>query len=475
MERFAAVVDPPWSLDAWRAAARTALRAEIAPDAIDWSAGEPSTLPFARDIGDAAPKHATVAVPKRFLAIAARVVCHRDEHRFALLYRALWRIAHGERHLLEIATDGDVRRLYDLAKAVRRDAHKMKAFVRFRELPGERDRFIAWFEPDHLIVDAVAPFFARRFAGMRWAILTPYRSAAWDGHALAFGAGAQRSDAPSEDAGEALWRTYYAHIFNPARVNPERMRQEMPVRYWKNLPEATTLPTLLRDAGARVAEMSARAYEPPQRRIPERVQEEETAMSGMTIANLRKAAHDCRECELWKPATQTVFGEGPDDARVVLIGEQPGDREDLVGRPFVGPAGEVLDRALGEAGIDRDSLYLTNAVKHFRFEMRGKRRLHKNPERTHIAACAHWLDEEIALIRPKIVVCLGAIAAKRIFGSSFALMKQRGVWHSTEEGTRAMATVHPSFVLRQRDERERDTAYRMLVDDLSLLKDAAEK
>ena len=158
MERFAAVVDPPWSLDAWRAAARSALRAEIAPDAIDWSAGEPSTLPFARDIGDAAPKHATVAVPKRFLAIAARVVCHRDEHRFALLYRALWRIAHGERHLLEIATDGDVRRLYDLAKAVRRDAHKMKAFVRFRELPGERDRFIAWFEPDHLIVDAVAPF-----------------------------------------------------------------------------------------------------------------------------------------------------------------------------------------------------------------------------------------------------------------------------------------------------------------------------
>jgi DNA polymerase len=473
MERFAAVVDPPWSLDAWRAAARAALRADIAPDALDWSAGEPSTLPFARDIAEAPRQHATVAVPKRFLAVAARVLCHRDEHRFSLLYRALWRLAHRERHLLEIAADSDVRRLHDLVKAVQRDSHKMKAFVRFRELPGERDRFIAWFEPDHFIVDRIAPFFARRFAGMRWAILTPYRRVAWDGRALAFGAGAQRSDAPAEDAGESLWRTYYAHIFNPARVNPERMRQEMPVRYWKNLPEATTLPALLRDAGSRVAEMAARAYEPPRRRIPEPAfEEEESIMPEATIASLRKAAHDCRACELWKPATQTVFGEGPDDARIVLIGEQPGDREDLVGRPFVGPAGEVLDRALAEAGIDRSSIYLTNAVKHFRFEMRGKRRLHKTPDRAHVAACAHWLDAELARVRPQVVVALGAIAAQRIFGSKFALMKQRGVWHATRDGTRALATVHPSFVLRQRDERERDVAYRMLVDDLSLLAEA---
>ncbi|MET0231970.1 MAG: UdgX family uracil-DNA binding protein [Rhodanobacteraceae bacterium] len=469
MERFAAVVDPPWSLDAWRKRARDALRADVPPDALDWSAGEASTLPFARSIADAQPRHDTVAVPKRFLAVAARVLCHRDEHRFSLLYRALWRLAHGERHLLEIATDIDVRRLHDLAKAVQRDSHKMKAFVRFRELPGERDRFIAWFEPDHFIVDRVAPFFARRFAGMRWAILTPYRSVAWDGSALEFGAGAQRSDAPSEDAGEKLWRTYYAHIFNPARANPDRMRQEMPVRYWKNLPEATTLPNLLRDAGARVAEMAARAYEPPHRRIPERAVDPEVPVTHTTIASLRKAAHDCRECELWKPATQTVFGEGPADARIVLVGEQPGDREDLVGRPFVGPAGEVLDRALAEAGIDRDRIYLTNAVKHFRFELRGKRRLHKNPDRAHVAACAHWLDAEIAVLKPRVIVCLGAIAAQRIFGPKFALMKQRGVWHPNGDGARALATVHPSFVLRQRDERERAVAYRMLVDDLSLI------
>lgn len=470
MERFAAVVDPPWSLDAWRSAARAALRADLAPDAIDWIAGAQAMLPLARAITDAPPKHETVAVPRRFLAVAARVLCHRDERRFALLYRALWRLTHGERHLFEIATDADVRRLRELAQAVRRDAHKMKAFVRFRELPGERDRFIAWFEPDHFIVDAVAPFFARRFAGMRWAILTPYRSVAWDGNALAFGAGAERGDAPSDDASEALWRTYYAHIFNPARVNPKQMRQEMPVRYWKNLPEATLLPTLLRDAGARVADMAARAHEAPRRRIRERVVAD-AAPPADTLAALRNAARDCRACELWQPATQTVFGEGPEDARVVLIGEQPGDREDLVGRPFVGPAGEVLDRALADAGIDRGAVYLTNAVKHFRFGMRGKRRLHKNPERAHVAACAGWLDAELALLRPEIIVCLGAIAAQRMFGPKFALMKNRGVWQTRADGVRALATVHPSFVLRQQGERE--VAYRMLVDDLSQVRGAA--
>ena len=474
MARYAAVVAPSWSLDAWRALARTALCADVAPDAIDWIAGEQSSLPLARDVGAAPPRHETVPVPKRFLALAARVLCHRDPGRHALLYRALWRLAHGERHLFARATDADVRNLGELAQAVRRDAHKMKAFVRFRALPGGDDRFVAWFEPDHYIVDAVAPFFARRFAGMRWAILTPYRSVAWDGAALAFGAGAKRSDAPSEDSGESLWRTYYASIFNPARINPERMRQEMPARYWKNLPETALLPTLIRDAGARVAVMAARPHEPPQRRIPERIVEEEPLPPDATIAALRRAARDCRACELWQPATQTVFGEGPDDARIVLVGEQPGDREDLVGRPFVGPAGEVLDRALAEAGIDRGAVYLTNAVKHFRFELRGRRRLHRNPERTHVAACAGWLDAELALIRPRAIVCLGAIAATRVFGPKFALMKNRGAWHATGDGVRAFATVHPSYVLRQQGERERAVAYCMLVEDLKLLRDVAD-
>ncbi|MEE7560716.1 DNA metabolism protein, partial [Xanthomonas sp. Kuri4-2] len=203
-----------------------------------------------------------------FLQLAGAVLCHRDPQRHALLYRLLWRIASGERALLERATDEDVHRARQWEKAVRRDTHKMKAFVRFRELPGAEESFVAWFEPEHWIVDRVAGFFARRFAGMHWAILTPYRSVRWDGEALHFGDSALRSQAPADDAQEALWRTYYSHIFNPARLNPTMMRQEMPQKYWKNLPEATLLPGLIRDAGQRVREMSERAPEPVRRACP---------------------------------------------------------------------------------------------------------------------------------------------------------------------------------------------------------------
>lgn len=263
-------IDPPWDLDAWRTAARTALRASLAPEDIDWDGGAQSGLLAAPDLAEAPPRRPAPRVSAALFDLAATVLCHRDPHRYALLYRIAWRIAEGERHLLACATDADVRRAGDLAKAVGRDTHKMKAFVRFREVPGEADAFIAWFEPAHWIVDRVAPFFARRFAGMRWAILTPDRSAFWDGATLSFGPGAQRDDAPADDAREDLWRTYYAHIFNPARLNPRMMRQEMPQKYWKHLPEAHLLPDLIRTAGERVRDMQEREAQAPRRRIPKR-------------------------------------------------------------------------------------------------------------------------------------------------------------------------------------------------------------
>ncbi len=269
---YAATIDPPWDLDAWRRAARAGLCAEIAPENIAWSAaalGEAhSGLLPSRDLASATVRRTTPPVSKAFFDLAAIVLCHRDPQRHALLYRIAWRIAQGERHLLARATDPDIVRASRLAKAVGRDTHKMKAFVRFREVPGEDNAFIAWFEPDHWIVDRVAPFFARRFAGMRWAILTPYRCAIWNENALAFGPGAQRSDAPIDDANETLWRTYYANIFNPARLNPRMMRQEMPQKYWQHLPEAHLLPELIRTAGERVRAMAEREAQPPKRRIP---------------------------------------------------------------------------------------------------------------------------------------------------------------------------------------------------------------
>ncbi len=472
-------VEPAWSLDAWRTAARDALHAGVPPDELDWDdADRPSLLGASLPGPD--PDRANSRVPRALLALAERVLAHRDPHRHALLYRLTWRWANGEPTLLSNPLDADVQRAHQLEKAVRRDMHKMKAFVRFRALPGAEERFVAWFEPEHRIVDLVAPFFARRFAGMRWAILTPYRSVAWDGQLLSFGAGATPGDAPGEDAQEALWQAYYAHIFNPARLNPRMMRQEMPQKYWKHLPETHRLPTLIRDAGVRVREMAERDAQSP--RKPAMVRgalaqaagdRAAVATAGQGLGSLEAAARACRACPLWQPATQTVWGEGPVGARVMVVGEQPGDAEDLSGRPFVGPAGRLLDRALQDLGIDRAALYLTNAVKHFKFELRGKRRLHRNPAVSEQHACAPWLREEIRAVRPGVIVCLGATAARAVLGPAFALMDGRGRWQALEDGTRVLATVHPAWVLRQPAGATREAAYRGFVADLSRVSGAS--
>ncbi|GAA5079224.1 UdgX family uracil-DNA binding protein [Nocardia iowensis] len=183
---------------------------------------------------------------------------------------------------------------------------------------------------------------------------------------------------------------------------------------------------------------------------------------GADLATLQEASCGCRGCDLYRDATQTVFGEGPDNATVVMVGEQPGDQEDRQGHPFVGPAGHLLDRALDEAGIDRATVYLTNAVKHFKFVERGKRRIHKQPGRTEIVACSAWLTAELSLLRPELVVCLGAIAAQAVVGPSFKVSQQRGQVISMAD-YRVIATVHPSAVLRAPDRTE---AYAQFVADL---------
>ncbi|HEY8580538.1 MAG TPA: TIGR03915 family putative DNA repair protein, partial [Beijerinckiaceae bacterium] len=198
-------------------------------------------------------------VPRAFLDEAGAAALHVEAGRYDLLYRLLWRLG-DEPRLLALASDPDVVRLAELAKAVRRDIHKMHAFVRFRRVEGEAEEtFVAWYEPDHHVVEAAAPFFAKRFAAMRWAILTPRRRVSWDGERLAFAAGADASQAPSDDALEGLWRSYYGSVFNPARVNPDAMRAEMPKRFWRNLPEAALMPDLIASAPRRPAEMIAAA------------------------------------------------------------------------------------------------------------------------------------------------------------------------------------------------------------------------
>jgi uracil-DNA glycosylase family protein len=183
-------------------------------------------------------------------------------------------------------------------------------------------------------------------------------------------------------------------------------------------------------------------------------------------SELREAARGCVACHLYKHATQTVFGEGPKHAPIMLVGEQPGDYEDVAGKPFVGPAGKIMDRALEEAGIDRQHVYVTNAVKHFKWEPRGKRRIHKKPNSREIAACRPWLEAEIRLVKPKLVVCLGATAAQTIFGPSFRVTRDRGKVLSAKLAPKVLATVHPSSLLRQPDEESRKREYDYFVSDL---------
>jgi uracil-DNA glycosylase len=189
----------------------------------------------------------------------------------------------------------------------------------------------------------------------------------------------------------------------------------------------------------------------------------------VTLEELRKAAAGCKACDLWKTGTQTVFGEGYERAEIVFVGEQPGDKEDLEGRPFIGPAGRVLDEALAEAGIDRRLAYVTNAVKHFKWQARGKRRIHQKPNAAEQAACRPWLDAELARIRPKVLVALGATAAQALLGRQFRVTKQRGVPVESDLAPTVIATVHPSSILRQKTDADRAAAMADFVADLKVV------
>jgi DNA polymerase len=444
--------------EAWRAAARGLVAADVAPADVIWQVGAGDGYLFA---GEAAPPIASPAfpVPRAFLALAETAICHRDPERFALLHAMLLRLR-GEPRAMEDKADPLLHRLEGMAKAVRRDIHKMHAFLRFREVETSAGpRSVAWFEPDHHIVRAAAPFFVRRFANMAWSILTPALSLHWDGESLREGPGAAKADAPTGDPVEAVWKTHYAAIFNPARVNSAAMLKEMPKKYWRNLPETALVEALVRNARAREREMVASAAS---------IVGDNAAKSWDAI---RAEAMHCTRCHLYKCATQTVFGEGTLDATILFVGEQPGDQEDLAGRPFVGPAGQLFDRALEEAGVDRRRTYVTNAVKHFKFVRRGKRRIHDKPDGGEIAACRWWLQQELALIRPPVTVALGATAARALFGKAVTVSSLRGRGHELPEGGEAWATVHPSFLLRVRDDREAE--YAKFVHDLARIGERA--
>ncbi|MCG6157157.1 UdgX family uracil-DNA binding protein [Rubinisphaera margarita] len=446
------------TFEEWRESARELLAAGISPEEVTW-AGPSQTLftPESAHAGQSAGTQ-NFSVPPEFIERARTVACHLDVSRWELLYRMLWRLTHGERHLLKDSADDDVSRFQRMHKAVTRDVHKMKAFVRFRKVEvGSEERFIAWHRPDHRIVRLAAPFFARRFPAMEWTILTPAESVSWDQQELRYGPGVPASEAPEGDVLEDLWKTYYVSTFNPARIKMKTMKKEMPVRHWPTLPETALIPEMLEQAGQRVTAM-----------INTREGFETTATSyfpeRMTWKNVAEAAQHCKACHLHEHATQTVFGAGAKKPEIVIIGEQPGDREDLEGEPFVGPAGQLLDEALAGAKIDRASVYITNVVKHFKFTHKGKRRLHQKPNAREISACRPWLEAELEILKPSSIVLLGATAAQALLGRDFRITRQRGEMMKSEWCDRTIATWHPAAILRMPDQDRR----RQMKDDLTL-------
>jgi DNA polymerase len=403
----------------WRAATRVLILAGIAPGKVRWSVGGD---------GDALPDgNGSFNVSRSLVSLASLAIQAREPARFDLLYRLVW---HANIGTTDEAGLGQAQRL---ALAVRADAHRMRTHVRFLPVAdGDRTRHLGWYAPAHHVLEANAQLIARRFPDLLFSIVTPDGAAHWDGADLWFAAGAARM--ADDDALQAWWRAH--HTLHHARTGT-------------SVPEAEALD------------------EAP--RPPDRPPLGPVVLRLGSDRGLQEAASEaggCRRCHLYEPATQTVFGEGPRHAHVLFVGEQPGDQEDVIGRPFVGPAGQIMDRAMEEAGIDRRTVYITNAVKHFKFQPRGKRRIHQTPEAPEIQACRFWLDVELVGLRPKLVVAMGGTAARALLGRAVTISRERGRPIELPDGQQAFVTVHPSFLLRVPDDDAKAREYRAFVADL---------
>lgn len=486
---------PERSFDRWRDHVRALIAEGVPPDRVTFvdtirdeyrarasvGSGEPAGGLFAEtdletDLETARRggyRAAPVPLPTRFVQRLSTVACHRSIDVWGVCYELCWRITRGERNLLKDPLDPHVVAFDRMEKAIRRDAHKMHAFVRFRRVddPEARngERFVAWYEPSHFIVRREAEFFRRRFPSMDWSILTPDGCSHWDGDKVSFTGGVDRSKAPEGDELEELWCAYYASIFNPARLKLKAMTAEMPKKFWHTLPETAQIPQLIADVPRRLDEMARNSRAMGDSAMP-------FVPAGGTVEELRDALPSCEGCELAKDPTRPVPGEGRANASIVLLGEQPGDMEEQAGRPFVGPAGDVLARALESASLSRAELYLTNTVKHFRHVAqpepgrRGKRRLHKRPTMEHVTRCQPWLDAEMQAIKPEVLVCLGATAARSVFGPTFRMPDPGAepVSRSSRYAATTIVTFHPAAILRAADPAAAETKRSHLVGALRL-------
>jgi len=424
--------DTDWT--GWSRAARAFLLAGVEPSDVTWAVGgHGDPLP---------PAEGGLTLSRALVSLVTQAFQAREPERFGLLYAQIWRAHHGHLDLGDSA-DLDLRLARRWALAVRADAHRMRTLIRFAgtsatETPGgDGSRYVGWYAPDHYVLEATARLLARRDPARDFTIVTPDGTAHRDRQGLRFGAGLK--DPGDDETLFAWWNAHRDAILAAATDGG-------------GLPEAEEL-----DEAPRPLDR------PPLG--PVVLSASQTSATGALL----REARGCERCALYGPTTQTVFGEGPANARVLFIGEQPGDQEDVIGRPFVGPAGQLLDEALEEAGIDRRRIYITNAVKHFKFTPRGRRRIHQAPSPEEIDICRFWLDAERTALHPELLVLLGGSAGRAVLGRPVTVTRERGRPFTLPDGGTALLTVHPSYLLRQPDETSRAREYAAFVRDLRIV------
>jgi probable DNA metabolism protein len=448
-------LDRSWS--DWRTKARQLLAEKVLPQNIHWKCEE-----FEFSFGEEFrpwPITREFTLPREFIETAMSVSAYRDDSTWDLLYRIAWRILYEDRNLLEITIDPQVRELMARRHSVGRDIHKMHAFVRFREIKNEEDSvFMAWHRPDHRILRLAIPFFKDRFNGMNWAIMTEDESVAWDKKELTFLPGIGKVELPPDEK-EELWKTYYSSIFNPARVKVNMMKKEMAVRYWDTMPETQLISSLLDEASNRVKKFEeANPMMKPIQYVS-------------SLFELHEAMKKCQSCGICAQSLGPVAGVGPVDAKLAIIGEQPGEQEDLGQVPFIGPAGQELARALEKVQIERRDIYLTNAVKGFKWQKGSIERKHLSADSKEISACRPWLQNELNLIKPKILVCLGRVAAQSVVGKLIKLDDVRGRFFATPLCEKTIVLPHPAAILRIEDPDEQELARQRFWSEMQMVKD----